>query len=330
MKAVKSSAKGLVLAAGLGTRLRPITDFYPKPLIPFLGASPLLLSLWRFEKAGIRSTAVNTHFKAEQVTQTLSKRPFGLEVRSFHEPEILGTGGVYNPLRTWLGTDDLIVINGDVVADFDIQALLSRHRAAHAIATMALLPSVVPGESPVFHRDGKIIGIGTKKEATPAGAMAGNFACAQVLSSKFLDLLPKSGAFDVITKGYQVALSKGLSIGAYLHKGIWHDMRDPGFYWAAVQDVATDDDAMTDLGIPAIRSALGFKELGRGRRIFDSTCRVASDVKWDGICVLEPGAEIQAGCQLSNVLILPGGRIAAGTTLSDAIVLPTSATISLK
>lgn len=238
------SFKGVVLAAGLGTRLRPLTDRWPKPLIPFVGTTPLELALFRLWRAGIKDVAINSHYLPEQVEAAAKANIFGQNLRVFHEPEILGTGGVYNPMRTWQGDSHLVVLNGDVLSSIDVAAMMAFHQKADAAATMMLLPDVIPGESGVSHKDGRVVAIGRDR---PEGTKTGNFACAQILSPTLLDLLPKTGMFDVISKGYLPALAKGMPIGAMIHAGFWHDLRTPSFYAAAVFDYLKHRDEANDV-----------------------------------------------------------------------------------
>src|SRR5690606_22359178 len=128
------------------------------------------------------------------------------ELELSHETELLGTGGVYGPLRDWQGDSDLLVLNGDIVSDMDLEALVDTHRKTRAFATMAMLPEVIPGENGFFcNRQGEIVAFG--KEGPPDAA-ARNFACAQILSRRFIDTLPPSGAFGIIETGYLPALKR--------------------------------------------------------------------------------------------------------------------------
>ncbi len=310
--------KGLVLAAGLGTRLRPLTERYAKPLMPFAGSTPLELALWRFHQLGVKDVAVNSHYHAEQMATAVSARPFGLSLKLSHEAEILGTGGAYNPLRAWLGDDDLLVINGDIVSSIDVAKLWQRHKDARAVATMALLPSVITGESAVFFEKDRIVGIG--KVAPSLAATAGNFACMQILSPRFLDLLPKTGTFDVISKGYAPALAQALPIAAFVHEGLWHDLRTPGFYWAALRDFLADKDPSDLVGAAACRAARGATWLKLGTTLVNKASMVEPTASLDSFVLIEGGCSVGAGAKLSDCLLLPGAKVPPGAVVKSAIL----------
>ena len=113
--------KAIVLAAGLGTRLRPLTCATPKPLMPVWGEPMLARIVGRLREMGVDDIVVNCHYLHEQVeawVADLASRECGsLKIRASYEPEILGTGGVLNPLRDWIGADDFYLVNGDIVVE---------------------------------------------------------------------------------------------------------------------------------------------------------------------------------------------------------------------
>ena len=116
--------KAVVLAAGLGTRLRPLTLVRPKPLLPMWGVPMLERILSLLESWGVEEIAVNAHWRAEQIRRYVAERRGPAKVVVADEPEILGTGGVLNPLRYFLGTEPFWLVNGDIVVEgLDPQAI---------------------------------------------------------------------------------------------------------------------------------------------------------------------------------------------------------------
>lgn len=132
--------RGLVLAAGYGTRLRPLTDLVPKPLLPVGGRALLDLALANLDRAGAGPIAVNTHHLGDQVAAHLRARPDAARFTLSPEPEILGTGGALDGARAFLAQADTILLhNGDVLTDADLRALLAEHRRTGAVATLLLV-----------------------------------------------------------------------------------------------------------------------------------------------------------------------------------------------
>ena len=122
--------KALVLAAGLGTRLRPFSEHTPKPLFTLDGRPLLGRIIDQLIAAGARTIAVNTHHLAEQIEAYLAAEPFAARIILRHEPAILGTGGaIRNTADIW-GTAPFVVVNGDVATDIDLAAVY-RYHAGH-------------------------------------------------------------------------------------------------------------------------------------------------------------------------------------------------------
>lgn len=121
--------KALLLAGGLGTRLRPVTDTVPKCLVPIRGRP--LLGYW-FDllfSAGIERAVVNTHYFAEAVAAFVAQSPWRARVALVHEPELLGTGGTVLANRAFFGEEPFIVAHADNLTRFDARAFMERHRS---------------------------------------------------------------------------------------------------------------------------------------------------------------------------------------------------------
>lgn len=224
--------KGLVLAAGLGTRLRPITDERPKPLMPFFGPTLLDLALWRCCQGGLRQVAINTHHLAEKISASLGiQKTWFKEVKISHEPEILGTGGAVIPLKPWLKEDHLLIYNADIVSDIDLQALISSHLNSGDEATMVLLPNNASKKTPVWSRGNHIVQISGDASA----ASEHTFTGVHILSPRFIKRLPDKGFWHIIDT-YQEALAEGVPIGRFIHHGLWNDLGNPQDYWQALSE----------------------------------------------------------------------------------------------
>ena len=131
--------RALLLAAGLGERLKPLTELRPKPMLP-LGGRPLIeYPLRMLGRVGLREVAVNIHHLGEQLKEELgSGERLGVEITYAPEPKLLGTGGTLVGLRDYLGGDTFVVLNSDTVLDLDMVDLLRFHRRKRALATLAV------------------------------------------------------------------------------------------------------------------------------------------------------------------------------------------------
>lgn len=201
-----SDVRAFILAAGLGTRLRPLTDTVPKALVPVLGV-PMLERLRAFlAGAGIRTHALNTHHLADAVRAHVSARadPPAL----FHEPELLGTGGALVNAAAFWGEAPLLVWNADILCDLDAAALLRAHAGhadAGALATLAVQRR--PSTSHLLvDAGGRLCGLDSERRGTrrltcdPDGAPEPvAFNGVSVLAPGLQAWLPAGGAFDLIT-----------------------------------------------------------------------------------------------------------------------------------
>jgi NDP-sugar pyrophosphorylase family protein len=131
--------KALILAAGMGERLRPLTDVTPKPMLE-LGGRPLIhYPLAMLRRAGITEVAINLHHLAAAIQRGLGNgSQLGLHITYAPEPVLLGTGGPLNGLRNFLGDDTFVIANSDTILDLDLSAMLALHRNRAALATIAL------------------------------------------------------------------------------------------------------------------------------------------------------------------------------------------------
>ena len=196
----------MIFAAGLGTRLRPITEHIPKPLI-LVGGVPLLgRVLRRVVAAGADRVVVNAHHHVDQVEAYLREHDgFGADVRlSVEQPLVLDTGGgLLHAAEHFRRDRPILVHNGDVLSDVDLEALAAAHRASGALATLVSLP---PGEERylVFDEAG-LVGYAPRGEPEPrlVRPAAGekkqrDFAGIQMLDPRILDRITERGVFSIV------------------------------------------------------------------------------------------------------------------------------------
>ncbi|MDQ3042572.1 MAG: nucleotidyltransferase family protein, partial [Acidobacteriota bacterium] len=135
--------KAMILAAGFGTRLFPLTIDRTKPAIPFLG-KPLVGYVAEYvARFGFKEVVVNLHHQPESVKKALGNgENFGVEIFYTEEtPDILGTAGALDNARHLLENDTFLIVNGKIITDIDIAAALDAHRSSGALATMILKPN---------------------------------------------------------------------------------------------------------------------------------------------------------------------------------------------
>ncbi len=216
------AATAFILAAGLGTRLRPLTLHTPKPLLPVRGRPMLDHVLDHVRAHGHREVVVNAFWLAEQVVDWARGRE-GVTVVVEH-PAILGTGGGLRNARRWLA-DRFAVVNGDILADVDLTALWQ----ARAPAVMALRRQATRVHTPVGLCDGIVTGIaGVVGEADPGL----HFTGIHVLDRSVLDLVPPEGESCIVRTAYRALIPQG-RVRGLVHEGEWTDIGTLAEYDAA-------------------------------------------------------------------------------------------------
>ena len=131
--------KAMILAAGFGTRLRPLTDVTPKPLLPVAGTPMIVWNLLLLKRHGIQDVVINLHHLGAMIEQALGGGArFGMRITYSHEPVILGTGGGIKQAENSFGGEPVLVLNGDTLFELNLTSLLAFHQERDAAATLVL------------------------------------------------------------------------------------------------------------------------------------------------------------------------------------------------
>lgn len=288
MTAVRTA---FVLGAGLGQRLRPLTEERPKPLVPVRNR-PLITRVFdALIEAGIGRFVVNTHHRPEAYGRVLGGDGYrGREVTFVFEPTLLETGGGLRNARHLLGREPVLVHNGDVLATLNLRALLATHAGEGAEVT-ALLRSKDGPLQVLFDRRTKRV----KDFRHALGAEGGIdtlFTGAYVVEPAFIDRIPEGVATSVVPVFLEMLRGGGRIAGELDDGGVWADLGDRASYLAA----------------------------HRGEVIVDETAALGADVALRGFAAIGANAEIGAGATLEDTVVWPGAKIASGARLRGCIV----------
>jgi len=168
--------RAMIMAAGLGTRLRPLTEFLPKPMVP-LGGRPAIEHILRLlHRHGITEVVMNLHHLPETMTSYFGDGSgLGMDVRYSFEPELLGTAGGVKNVETFFGGESFLVMSGDALTDIDLTALLQTHRARGGVATLAVKEVDDPSHYGVVVVDGAGRAVGFQEK--PAAEEARSHLC---------------------------------------------------------------------------------------------------------------------------------------------------------
>ncbi len=223
----------MILAAGLGTRLRPYTEHTPKPLFT-IGRRPVLaITIDKLLRAGCHSIVINTHHLHRQIEAFIAANDFPIPVRTRHEPDILGTGGGIRNIADVWDNGPLLVINADIVSDIDLAAVY-RYHGAHSHPVTMVMHDHQRFNSVAVDSAGYVTGFGEADDHDSARRLA--FTGIHVLDRRVLAFLPDRGPAHIIN-AYRDMLGAGLRIKAYeVRQHSWYDIGTPRSYLDAVYD----------------------------------------------------------------------------------------------
>jgi aminoglycoside/choline kinase family phosphotransferase/dTDP-glucose pyrophosphorylase len=219
--------KALILAAGLGTRLRPYTLTTPKALFTVAGRPLLDIHIRNLAQAGCEAVAVNTHHLPGPIEAFAAGQRFEIPVHLRHEPAILGTGGA---IRNWADFWDqrpFLVLNADIHTTIDLRQVYEFHLRCRPAATLVLV------DDPEFNTvsvdaDGRVRGFSETAASAPAGALT--FTGIQVLDPVVLDYIPEHG-FSHSIDAFRAMIAAGLTVLALVpDRGEWKDVGTPARY----------------------------------------------------------------------------------------------------
>ncbi len=309
--------RALVLAAGYGTRLRPLTDELPKPLLPVLGRPLLLRTLDALVDAGCEAAAINLHHLAEAIPAAVGDEHRGMRILYSREEPILGTGGAFVPLRDFFaGSETALLVNGDSLCAWPLVELLARHRRRGAAATLLLAGRPDPrrfGGGIGVDRNGRVRAIRGEPRFGPISRRF-VYAGAYALDPTLLARLPE-GFSDSMRDLFEPLLAEGGRIDSLVTWKPWHDLGTPARYLEAMLELVARYGAsvfwigrMQVAGDASLARVVG----ERGARVGDGAQVEES--------LLLPGAIVGAECRLRRVVVGPESELPAGSAWSDVLL----------
>jgi mannose-1-phosphate guanylyltransferase len=221
----------MVLAAGLGTRLRPLTEKIPKPLLEVSGKPIIHYPLELLKRHGITEVVINTHHLADLMRKALGDgERLGLKITWSHEPEILGTGGGVKKAEDFFQRKTFVVINADTIIDIDLDQVIEHHRKKRASATMVLkqIPDVEKyGSVEVTQEPGGVNDMRVRRiRGEPKAKFWGRtlpmvFTGVHVLEPDILAEIPPGQYASIIRHGYIPLIQKDRFVAGYIFDRMW-------------------------------------------------------------------------------------------------------------
>ena len=225
--------KAFILAAGLGTRLRPLTWLTPKPLLTIWNKPLLRHTVRKLESWGVTDIVINTHWRADAIDAYLAKKNFNARITTSREPEILGTGGALRPLQEFFGNEPFWLINADIAFSIQPEALLEKFNSRPCIACVWLHESLGP-RTVETDPEGRVT---NWRSSTPCSPNTATLTGVHIVSPEIFRFLPTDKTTFPILDAYEAADRAGLPVfGTHIEPSFWADIGTPEAYLQAHLD----------------------------------------------------------------------------------------------
>lgn len=329
---------GIILAGGRGERLRPITDTEPKPTLKVGGVPAIGYAVRMLGEAGIRRAVATVRYRYDDIAEAIKSLSdcginacgagVDVDVDCYIELEMLGTSGstraaLYELGPLWDDVDEVVVVSGDAVCDFDLRPAISYHRASGAAATLLLARSETPwlygnvvleNENP---RMGKIVGFREKPKDASPGALVNTGI--YILSRRAVDAIP-DGDSDFACDLFPTLMARGETLCGICGVGYWRDIGSPESLRLANFDAAKN----RIRGVTASVSPTG--------AIVSPSCRVGMGSTLPG-CLLLPDVTVGTGAFAEDAILCRGvtvgdnAKIGKGAVIGEGAVIMSGAVV---
>ena len=300
--------KAFVLGAGLGTRLKSLTEFLPKPLIPVYQRPLISFAFDHLQRAGIGEFVVNTHHCAEVYAEQFPDSEYnGAPITFRHEPVLLETGGGIDNVADLLAGDTFVVYNGDILTDLPLEEAFHLHRQSGNVVTL-MLRTEGPAQHIALDADtGKVADIRNKLDTGNDGDH--QFTGIYICEPELLDHLWHGEKHSVIHIFLELIRDGGKLGGVVVDDGNWWDLGCRETYLEAHLAIADSDFPIyDDRPEPCWKTAV------------HETADISDSARVDGTSCVGAGARVGEGAELHATLVWPGGEVAAGAKLDHCIV----------
>ena len=294
--------RAIVLSAGYGTRLWPLTEDRTKPALPILG-KPLVGYVAEYLAGyGIDEIVVNLHHRPESVRSALGDGArFGVKLHYVDEPVILGTSGALDNTRPFFEHETFVVVNGKIITDIDLNAALETHRKSNAIATLVLLPNARRERFSVVETEaGQIKGFGGMPIDSGAGPVPLMFTGIHIMEPRILEYVPRGVFSDSVVHVYPKAIASGEILAAHVASGKWRELSTLKRY--------------LDISVELLKEA-GTTFASGANDSIDGSATISESILWDNV-------EVGAGARVNRAVLADHVKISAGETIENAVVVP--------
>ena len=309
----------MILAAGFGTRLKPLTLGLPKPMFPVLNRPLLEHTLNFLSSQGIQDIIVNVHHLPEKIIEYFGDgTEFGVRLQFSREEEILGTAGGLKKAQSFLEKETFLVLNSDVLADISLDSVLKFHKEKKSCLTLLVRQDAEPEKySPIqLADDGRITRFVDASIKHPsATTQRVMFTGIQIMEPEIFSRIPANKFCGTTEDVFPSMIEEGLPVYGYLHEKYWIDMGTRETYIQAQTDALEGRLALKTspsrnpegpLVVPPVH-------IGKG-------CEISNDAQVGPHAVLGDGCRIRSGAVVENSILWEGATIGSDATVQNSII----------
>jgi mannose-1-phosphate guanylyltransferase len=312
--------KAMILAAGFGTRLKPLTDKVPKPMVPILNRPILEHTIHLLRSHGIRDITVNLHHLPEMITGYFGDgKDFGVQLHWSHEPEILGTAGGIKKAQEFLDGEAFLVINSDVVVDIDLSKVIAFHKAQGSALTLVVRKGDTPEQCDPIEVDANdriVHMVGTSATNKPDDTKRVLFTGIQVMEPEIFERIPDNKFYGTTTDVFPGMLADGLPMFAYWHHGYWKDIGTIQSYLDVHKDLL---DGRMQGGLPIENSTPAGGQTTQPILI-GGNCKISDTAKIGPYAVLGDNCTIGDHAVIENSICWDSVTLSKGSHIKQSVL----------
>jgi len=311
--------KAMILAAGFGARLRPLTQTVPKPMVPVLNRPLLERTIELLRLANIQDIAVNVHHLPEQIIAHFGDgSKFGVNLHFSREEKIMGTAGGIKAVEGFLGDGTFLVINSDIIVNIDLCRVLEFHRERGSCLTLVVREDDSPKQyDPIeIQPDGRIVHfVGASSKNIPDNTRRVMFTGIQIMEPEIFSRIPEGKFYGTTEDVFPEMIAEGLPVFGYLHKDYWIDMGNREQYLKVHKDTMDGKTWLTPgprdrLEGPAIVPPVFAGE----------NCVIEPDAKVGPYVVLGSGCRVKNNSVVENSVLWEGVTVGSDCTVRRSIL----------
>ena len=311
--------KAMVLAAGFGTRLQPLTHVLPKPMFPVLGRPLLSHTFDILESANITDVAVNVHHLPDFIINYFEKQKLhDLNLHFSREEKILGTAGGIKKMEGFLEGGPFILINSDIITDIKLDKVIDFHKKNNSKLTLVVRQDISPEQydSIEICKDGRIVHfVGTSSMNIPGNATRVMFTGIQIIEPEIFKRIPEGQFCGTTESIFPQMIKDEVPVYGYLHNGYWKDMGNRENYLQVNSDALDERVSLKGVSPNELNNPLIIPPV-----LVDRNCQVAENSQIGPYTVIGPNCNIKSGAIIENSILWEGVTIGAGSNIKGSVI----------